>query len=402
MAEPIFLIFVDATDNHNKFYNMYPQGNSFIVKYGRVGGKENTCSYPMNEWNKKLNEKLKKGYTNVSSTRQAVISATQTAQFKPIEDSKVNEIVAELIKMAKSAIERNYTISASDVTEEMVDNAQSIINELLTVNDVWLFNQKLEKLFSVLPRKMKNVSDYLVSDASKFATTIQREQSVLDVMRGQIKTVDDFKAEQDNSQTDVLTANGLKMSVCTEDEVKEIIGLMGESKHHFSRAWRVTNEKTQKKFDEFVENNGIKDIRCLWHGSRNENFWSILKTGLVLRPTNAVITGKLFGNGCYFASKCKKSMGYTSLQGSYWANGGSKVGYMAVFEVAYGTPFDCYSSKTSYYNLDYNGLQLLKKGATCLHAHAGASLGGYSSLKNDEIVVYKEEQITVKYLVEIK
>ena len=203
MSEPIFLIFVDATDNHNKFYNMYPQGNSFTVKYGRVGGKENTCSYPMNEWNKKLNEKLKKGYTNVSSTRQAVISATQTAQFKPIEDSKVNEIVTELIKMAKSAIERNYTISASDVTEEMVDNAQSIINELLTVNDVWLFNQKLEKLFSVLPRKMKNVSDYLVSDASKFATTIQREQSVLDVMRGQIKTVDEFKAEQDNSQTDV-------------------------------------------------------------------------------------------------------------------------------------------------------------------------------------------------------
>lgn len=401
MAEPIFLIFVDATDNHNKFYNMYPQGNSFTVKYGRVGGKENICSYPMNEWNKKLNEKLKKGYTNVSSTRQAVISATQTTQFKPIEDSKVNEIVTELIKMAKSAIERNYTINASDVTEEMVDNAQSIINELLTVNDVWLFNQKLEKLFSVLPRKMKNVSDYLVSDASKFATTIQREQSVLDVMRGQIKTVDDFKAEQDNSQTDILTANGLKMSVCTDDEVKEIIGLMGESKHHFSRAWRVTNEKTQKKFDEFVENNNIKDIRCYFHGSRNENFWSILKSGLVLRPTNAVITGKLFGFGLYMASRCKKSMGYTSLHGSYWASGSSNKGYLAIFEVAYGKPYHVYTDARGYGSFTYEKLQSVCKGANCLHAHRGANMG-YSPLQNDEIVFYKEEQTTIKYLVEIK
>ena len=402
MAEPIFLIFVDATDNHNKFYNMYPQGNSFTVKYGRVGGKENVCSYPMSEWNKKLNEKLKKGYTDVTRTRQSVIIATQTAQYKAIDDTEVAKIVASLIRMAKDAVEKNYTIKAEDVTTEMVEEAQKIIDDLVNVNDVWLFNQKLEKLFSVLPRKMKSVADYLVSDASKFASAINREQGILDVMRGQVKTADSIKADTDNSAVDVLTANGLKMSVCTDGEVKEILGLMGESKHHFSRAWKVTNEKTQKKFDEFVAKNDIKDIRCLWHGSRNENFWSILKTGLVLRPTNAVITGKLFGNGCYFASKCKKSMGYTSLQGSYWANGVSKVGYMAVFEVAYGTPFDCYSSKTSYYNLDYNGLQKLKKGATCLHAHAGASLGGYSSLKNDEIVVYKEEQITVKYLVEIK
>ena len=35
-------------------------------------------------------------------------------------------------------------------------------------------------------------------------------------------------------------------------------------------------------------------------------------------------------------------------------------------------------------------------GANCLHTHAG------QMLKNDEIVIYKEEQCTIKYLVEIK
>lgn len=70
--------------------------------------------------------------------------------------------------------------------------------------------------------------------------------------------------------------------------------------------------------------------------------------------------------------------------------------------VAYGTPFDVYDFNSKYYNMNYENLQKFKEGANCLHAHAGASLGGYSSLKNDEIVVYKEEQCTIRYLVELK
>jgi len=52
-------------------------------------------------------------------------------------------------------------------------------------------------------------------------------------------------------------------------------------------------------FDDFVEQEQVKDVRLFWHGSRNENWWSIINTGLVLRPTNAVITGKMFGYGIY-------------------------------------------------------------------------------------------------------
>ena len=142
--------------------------------------------------------------------------------------------------------------------------------------------------------------------------------------------------------------------------------------------------------------NNIKDTKLLFHGSRSENFWSIIKTGLVLRPTNAVITGKMFGYGCYYAPKCAKSIGYTSLSGSYWAHGGNNTAYMALFDVAYGTPYDVYNFDSKYYNLDYNKLQQFKPGANCLHAHADKGM-----LRNDEIVVYKEEQMTIKYLIEI-
>ena len=70
-----------------------------------------------------------------------------------------------------------------------------------------------------------------------------------------------------------------------------------------------------------------------FHGSKNENFWSILKNGLLLNP-KASITGKMLGNGIYMAPNAIKSLNYTSLQGTRWAHGNSKVGYMAIFAVA--------------------------------------------------------------------
>ena len=181
-----------------------------------------------------------------------------------------------------------------------------------------------------------------------------------------------------------------------DEDVRLIKKLMNESKDKFRNAWRVKNLKTQERFDKFVADNNIKDTKLLFHGSRSENFWSIIKTGLVLRPTNAVITGKMYGFGCYFAPKCQKSIGYTSLAGSYWAGGASNKAYMAIFEVAYGTPYDVYTFDSKYYSLNYDELQKFQKGAHCLHAHAGTGM-----LRNDEIVVYKEEQMTIKYLIEI-
>ena len=111
---------------------------------------------------------------------------------------------------------------------------------------------------------------------------------------------------------------------------------------------------------------------------------------------SAVITGKMFGYGIYYAPKARKSLGYTSLSGSYWANGSSSSGFMALMDVAYGKPYDVHSFDSKYYNFNYDALQRACPGANCLHAHEG------SMLRNDEIIVYKEEQCTIKYLVELK
>jgi len=125
----------------------------------------------------------------------------------------------------------------------------------------------------------------------------------------------------------------------------------------------------------------------------NINFWSILCTGLKLRP-NAPITGKMFGHGIYFAPLARKSIGYTSLDGSYWAKGSSSEGYLAVFKVAYKKPWDVYSHEGFFTKLHYD--DVAKRGFDAMFAHAG------KMLRNDEVIVYREEQCTVRYLIKLK
>ena len=393
--KPVFLIMV-TEDNHNKFYNCFPEGSQFRVEYGRVDSTKTTLYYPIEKWDSQIQSKLKKGYKDISNLKSVLVEEVNKEKpRKPIPVQSIRDVIAKLESIARDTISRNYTITGAAVTQDMIDEAQSIIDNLATISNVHLFNQELMRLFSSIPRKMKCVNDYIAKTTNDFAKIITREQSLLDVMRGQVYVPSSQPKAIDNeipNQT-ILDDMGIEMRECTADEIAEIKKAMNESVSHFSRAWKVVNKETQKRFDKFVATNHINDKKLLFHGSRSENWYSILKTGLKIRPANAISTGSMFGQGIYFAPKCQKSIGYTSLGGSYWANGRDSKAYMALLEVAYGKPYNVYSFDSKYYSMSYNRLP---SGCNCLHAHAG------SMLYNDEIVVYREEQTTIKYLIEIK
>lgn len=351
----------------------------------------------MSQWNKKYNEKIKKGYVDQTHLVQDLIQKEKPKGkdgYKEIENKVIAEIVQRLQDMAHQKIQANYKVSSQQVTQAMVDEAQKVIDKLMQREEVEDFNNTLLELFSVIPRKMGNVNDYLSRSKEDFARILKDEQDLLDVMRGQVvtHTVQDEPDTDDveEKQETIIEAMGLEFEEVTEDDVRMIKSLLGDCRDKFYRAWRVKNIKTQKRFDEFVNKEHISKTKLLWHGSRNENWWSIINTGLVLRPTNAVITGKMFGFGIYYASKARKSLGYTSLKGN------SNSAFMALMDVAYGKPYDVHSFDSKYYDFNYERLQKTCPGANCLHAHAG------SMLRNDEIIVYKEDQCTIKYLVELR
>lgn len=400
--KPRYLVMVTASANNNKYYKQIPHGDTWTAEYGRIGSSSQRREYPMSQWNSKYNEKIRKGYVDQSDLVEDLIQVQKPKQskYKEIENKVIAEIVERLQEMAKQAISDNYTISSNKVTQAMVDEAQEILTGLLDIPDVDTFNDMLLKLFTVIPRRMGNVKDYLVKSTEDFAKIIQREQDLLDVMRGQVvqkQIMDDTKDNDDNkNENTILEQLGLEFDECNDKDIAVIKDALGSCADRFYKAWKVKNVKTQERFEKFVKENNIKNTKLLFHGSRNENWWSIINTGLVLKPTNAVITGKMFGYGIYYAPKARKSLGYTSLDGSYWVRGNSKSGFMALMDVAYGKPYDVYSFDSKYYNFNYDRLQEACNGANCLHAHEG------SMLRNDEIIVYKEDQCTIRYLIELR
>lgn len=396
---PTYLIMVTA-ENNNKYYNCFPEGDNFRVEYGRVNSTKTTTSYPISKWESQISSKIKKGYKDVTDLKTALVEEIKTdgTKYKDIENESVHRIIEKLRSLARDTVKKNYSVSSASVTEEMVYEAQLVINNLISIKSVNKFNDELLKLFEIIPRKMDNVRSYLIKSTDEIDKVISREQDLLDVMRGQIVTkstaTENKDKEIDNSGITILDEMGITMRECTPEEINEIKDCMKESSYHFSKAWRVDNISTRKKYEEFIKAYNIKNTKLLFHGSRTENWFSILKTGLKIRPANAVWIGAMFGFGSYFSPKCQKSIGYTSLGGSYWAEGKDNVAYMALFDTAYGKPYNVYNFDSKYYSMSFDKLPV---GCNCLHAHAGNGM-----LRNDEIVYYKTEQMTIKYLIEIK
>ena len=401
--EPTYLIFVSGDVNSNKYYNCFPEGDQFRAEYGRVDATKTIKYYPISKFESQIKSKIKKGYQNVTRLRKDLVeeisSANPESPYREIENEAVRLIVEKLQSLARETVRKNYTVKASAVTQDMVDAAQKIIDELANNSaTVEEFNANLLKLFTVIPRRMSDVRCYLASNTDDFSKIITKEQDLLDVMRGQIYVKPDIEPVEthEKKQQTILEELSLVMEEATKDDVALIKTLMNESADKFRKAWRVTNLKTQERFDKFVNENDIKDTRLLFHGSRSENWFSIIKTGLMIRPSNAVYTGSMFSDGIYFAPKCAKSIGYTSLSGAYWTHGGSNTAYMALFEVAYGTPHVIYQHDSSCYHLNYDVLQNKNPKCHCLHAKADKGM-----LRNDEIVFYRNDQMTIKYLIEI-
>lgn len=421
--KPVYLIMVgeskvDASDNHNKYWNAFPLGDgTFRVEYGRVGAEKQTHVYSMSQWDKKIKEKLKKGYQDISDNMQDVIedSKVETAnetedEFTLIKNTSVRSIIKRLFDYANTVIQSAYRVQANVVTQKMVDKAQAILDDLNTNYQnmsVENFNEKLVKLFVTIPRKMKRVTDHLASKRDEFAKILEEEQSILDTMAGQVYQPKEkqihISLDGSEYKESMLEKMGITMEDASDEDVEIIKKAMGDSAHRFVKAWKVSNYETEKRYKKYREEHGSNNVKLLSHGSRNQNWFNILKMGLLMRPAGVIVQGSMFGSrALYFGNPDKynggvaKSIGYTS-SGGYWTREYSNSGFIGFFEVDLGEPYDIYDYDWKYQGLDYDMLQELKPGAGYTFAH-----GGTGMLKNDELIIYQLEKATIRYLVEIK
>ena len=417
--DPKYLTMVDPETNGYSYFklnpnNMGPRTLSCGVSFGRIGADKKDLDaetilrepYPSCMYWLKYYEKINHGYQDMSDVMleedaelEAMYEKDETEESATLATTLYNKLRG----FAKEALEAqvegiNFLSEKPPFTKRQVDSGWKILNDLGKSKNLDDFNKKLLKLMTISPRKIdryrgQSINDYLAKPGKDleeqkkiFAAIIEREESLLQAM--------DAVLAMNNprySKDPVLSPFGnIEISEPDDKEIKMVMDhLSDQLKPKVKKVYRVVPNEQQAKFDTYVADHQIDNIKLLWHGSRNENWISIIKKSLMLNP-NAVITGKMWGCGIYFAPSSMKSWGYTS--GGFWTGSSSNTTrYMGLYATAYGNPY--FPTQL----MDGTKEFLDKEHANCLHAKASVC-----GLQNDEIIFFDEAAICLQYLVEFE
>jgi len=392
-----YLTCINPESNNYKFYWLRPTDAGINATYGRIGSERGEAfgvkdlqePYDSYLYWIRFYEKLSKGYVDMTSIYLAKDKKSKKkAEKKEKQKVECTDASIELYKtlkmFAKQVVETNLV--SSDVTFKQVKEVRKLINTLGQRKTVKGFNNVLSKILQLSPRKSRYINLMFASSTNDFPKIIIREDNLCTAMEalidGEVSVSTDI---------DCFEKYGIEVYDATEKQVAEVKRHLADGLDlKVKKVYRVINKAHKIRFDKYLKDNNIKNVKQLWHGSINENWLSIIMNGLQLNP-NARITGKMFGYGIYFAPRAKKSFGYTSCNGSYWAKGNSSRGYMGLYATAYGKPYMVTSSG------HYTQSDLSSKNCNCVHATPSNT-----GLLNEEIVYYSEDAMLLNYIVEFE
>lgn len=204
---------------------------------------------------------------------------------------------------------------------------------------------------------------------------------------GSAKVKNIWKVERKDKQKERFLANSEKIA-------------KAYGKHTFAKEGKRLNDSVGKwvptrrpDLDKDLKNLYSKANTWLcWHGTRSANVVGITKRGLLIRPSGAIHTGSLFGDGKYYAWQSSKSLNYTD--GGYWTGGRTHNSSRFIFllDVSLGKQFP------GVYGTFY------KKPPTGYHSVYGKA-NSRSGVYNDEMITYdftpEQTQGKISYLFEI-
>lgn len=395
----------------NEFFIMENLKNGMMKTIqGRIGitigrYKPKTTLFPMEDWDSIYQSKIDKGYMPIKTKKMDKIEVTkgqssEAAAYAPIEDARVQQFVNDLLSFAKQIFDTSYTVKVDDISDEMIALGKKTLESLVAEYEqmsVAEFNNKLRLLYTAIPRRMDKLARHLARHKQDFEAILSDEQDLFDIMISQVRE----NHQEFKPQNTILDANHMDMRPVTEEEEKYLKNILGHNADKFLEAYRVCNHETDKALAEFAAENDLtmeNGIKHLFHGTKHENVWSILTTGIKNRPPkDVIITGKAYGYGSYFAPDAIKSLGYTSRIGAKWANGGQDYGLLLVCKVAVGKEGTYYEGDRGIDSgLCWEKLKQIKPDALCTWAKSR-----YSGFRMDEVIVYQDCQDSVDYVIKV-
>ena len=255
-------------------------------------------------------------------------------------------------------------------------------------NETLTMEKKSDEEFTVTQR------DTGVRWNNKKAEIVETERERLQVLHTMLRGGNIHNLE---GKENILEVYGIEMRRFTPEEEQLAKKLLKRQAGKFVRGWRVINKRTEKDFLSFCSKEHLSEnhgVDYLFHGSKHQNWWSILTNGLTINPLGVVITGKAYGQGTYFAPDAIKSLGYTSKADAKYGGGHESTGFMAIYKVATGNRYDGRLGTDG--QLSWEKLQKIQPGAHCTWAECR-----YSGFQMDEVIVYRNEQSTIWGLLEL-
>ena len=390
---------INAEQNAYKYYDLSKIGdNQVTAKWGRISPRSEAnlrTPYSYEEAYLKLGEKLAKGYIDMSFkyNEKAIANKKDSVNVNsnPVgyfNDKTVSQkLYHQLLSFSKKVVKKTYQ-SDVIITETMVRKATRLFNKLTKQSNVESFNNILQQIMLLAPRKIdfkigESVQEYMAESVDDFDEIIDREETILNSLQV-------INVSNKNRKSGIVTQDfntNIHVELATDEDRQKVINRLNYSLQGMVKnVYKITDDIKNKNFDDYCKENSIKKIKKLWHGSVNANWLSIITNGLSLRVR--VANGSMFGHGIYFAPSSKKSWGYTSYSGSYWARGNSSTAFMGLYDTAYGIP------EKTYYSHQYTENELKSLNKNCVHALKG------QQLYNDEIIFFNENAIVLRYLVE--
>lgn len=451
VEEVRYFNYFDPVANSNKFYVAEVDSNNngeyrFLATYGRVGQNGQTCvkafsslTAAMRALETKCREKENKGYVKVevaAATRGSTKAQNQVdlSGVKPqtttinvassktgTKDKKrvginvnkitladnVVDLVTRIYEETTSAVNRMATGSATASGASPIGN--------LGINTIRCGRQILGEIASILnnTNSVGNVKDAIIQKSINYYRIIPHEMgSKINVDAIALDTQEKLSHEMDildlyEDALRVLASLGVNASIeqkyndlhcdlapVSDTEWKRIERFVRDTalpQHHgYNLKVRNVLSVNQHKAPQLDDHYG--NVQDLFHGSRSANIVGILSSHLRLPNTlGAGIhkTGAMFGDGIYFASNSTKSANYSF--GS-WGGGRNKhnTAYLFVAKVALG--------RQKIYNEAQSYLRRAPDGYDSVWGKPARN----SYLKNNEYIIYRENQCRIGYIVEVE
>lgn len=411
--ERVELIMADAESNHNKvWYGIKYDDGTAASQYGRVGYSMATTEYPSHSiLEKKHREKLVKGYTPLKTIRaqnNSVVTVEKGSLYevarkqiqcaKPEAEKLIDRLVRSNIHKITSSTQITYNVDSGlfstplgIVTPDGIGEARTLLADLqpFIIKGEYSQRQFLQLVNRFLMLVPQNVGMKLnVKNLFPDADSLKKQSDILDSLEASYKAVQ-YTPVNDKDKT-VSEEKVFEVAIDIVDDPKEIKRLenwfygTNRQTHGYSNVkirnfYSVRIEDNWKNFNEKLGN----IVEC-WHGSSQGNLLSILKSGLrVAPPSTVAVCGALFSAGHYGALDSSKSLQYTF--GRFTGQSGES-GWLFVGDFALGN---------AYY----------------IKTYGGSRPSGYDSiwakkentgLRFDEIIVPKDNQVRLKYLLECK